>query len=299
MIPIDRIVDFFTSSMSGPWLTLLAALAATIAFAVAWRIIITPGRRELTEPPTATALAYLRSDTAPVVAALAGLRASGRITADGLVDRSVPAGPESDWFVERVLQRVARTPRPTVTTLILESRGDLIPVQQWLSNRGLMRSASERAGIRWGAVPALVVLVMGIGYSTYVLVLLPESYGPGAWLTLAFFVPVALVGLPCLFGVNKRTRAGRRLLAAQQHRLDFLAPARRPAFATYGPAAAATSAALFGTAALWAVDPGFATSVELNGDAEGGGASCGGTSCGGDGGGSGCGGGCGGGGCGG
>ena len=290
-MPIDRIIEFYTGSMSGTLYGLLAALAGTIAFAVAWRIIITAGRRSVTEQPTATALAYLRSDAAPVVAALAGLRASGRVTEDGRVDRAVPAGPESDWFVERVLQRIADTPGHTVQTLIDESRGDLLVLEQWLSDRGVMRSAAQRAGIRWGAVPALVVLAMVIGYCGYVLTRLPEQFSAGAWLTLAVFVPVALVTLMCLFSVGKRTRTGRRLLTAQQHRLDFLRPSRRPAFATYGPAAAAASAALFGTAALWALDPGYATSVALNGDADGSGAGCGGTSCGGDGGG--CGGGCG------
>ncbi|HTM83346.1 MAG TPA: TIGR04222 domain-containing membrane protein, partial [Mycobacterium sp.] len=79
--------------------------------------------------------------------------------------------------------------------------------------------------------------------------------------------------------------------------LAYLEPAKRPAFATYGPAAVALSAALFGTGALWAVDSDYSSAVELAEDSGSGsdGAGCG-AFCGGAGGCGGGGGGCGGGG---
>ncbi|WP_395309500.1 TIGR04222 domain-containing membrane protein [Mycobacterium sp. AMU20-3851] len=289
MSTLDRIIGFYGGAMNGVAYGILAALAAATAFAVVWRFI-TPARPTAsTDGISATELAYLRSDAAPVVTALAGLRARGRITSDGRVDPSVPAGPESDWFTQRVLQRVAADPRHTVRSLIIASRGDLPTLERSLCARGLMRPAAERTRIRLGALPALAVTAMAIAYCVYQLIQLPARSSTWAWVTMIIVIPFALVVLPALFSVDRRTRAGRRLLKVQQKQQEFLRPARRPAFTTYGPASAAVSAALFGTAALWMLDPDYATAVELNGDTDGGGdgASCGGSSCGGDGGGGG------------
>ncbi len=121
--------------------------------------------------------------------------------------------------------------------------------------------------------------------------------GPGIDVASIMFVAiptvcVAVGVLPSLLDVNRLTWAGRRRLAAEQKRLSYLEPKKRPAFATYGPAAVGMSAALFGTGALWAVDSEYSSSVELAGESSSG-DGCG-ASCGGDGGGGGCGGGCGG-----
>ncbi|KWX62186.1 hypothetical protein ASJ79_29560, partial [Mycobacterium sp. NAZ190054] len=280
-------MDFYLSSLSGWMYGILAALVATTAFAVVWRFL-TPARRPaVTDGITATELAYLRSDAAPVVTALAGLRASGRIKADGRVDHSVPAGPESDWFTERVLSRVAGDQHHTVRTLIDACRGDLPVLEKRLCERGLMRSAAERTRIRWGAVPALVTVAVGAACCVYTITQNPARSNIGAILLVGVVLgPYAAAVLPSLFSVDRRTRAGRRFLNAQQRHQKYLKPSRRPAFATYGPAAVAMSTAMFGTGALWAVDPGYADSVGLNGDADGSGgdgASCGG--CGGGGGG--------------
>lgn len=292
---IQEIIDFYLSSIAEPMWTILAIVAATTAFALVWRFVAPAGPPAVTDGISATELAYLRSDAAPVVTALAGLRASGRITTDGRVDPSVPAGPESDWFTERVWQRVARDPSSTVRTLIIASRGDLPVLQKRLSERGLTPSAAERTRIRLGAVPALVATAIAVAFCIYQIIQGSPKFTASSILLLAVIVgPYAGIVLPALFRVSRCTRAGRRLLKAQQKQQEFLKPSRRPAFSTYGPAAAATSTALFGTAALWAVDPDYATSLELNGDADGGdGGGCG-ASCGGDGGGGGGGGGCGG-----
>lgn len=287
-MPIQEIIDFYASSITEPMWAILAALAATTAFALVWRFIAPAGAPAVTDGITATELANLRSDAAPVVAALAGLRASGRITTDGRVDPSVPAGPESDWFSERVLQRVALDPSSTVRTLIIASRGDLPALQKRLSERGLAPTAAERIRIRLGAVPALAATAIGVAFCIYQITHGSMRDSAPLILLLGIIIgPYAVLVLPALFRVSRCTRAGRRLLTTQQKQQEFLKPSRRPAFSTYGPAAAATSSALFGTAALWAVDPDYATALELNGDAGGGdGGGCG-ASCGGDGGGGG------------
>ncbi|MGW0160048.1 TIGR04222 domain-containing membrane protein [Mycobacterium sp. NPDC003323] len=293
---LQKVIDLYSSAFTGPTYAILGAAAATTVFAVVWRHL------PVSRPPakagalSATELAYLRSDAAPVVAALAALRAGGRITTDGRVDPSVPAGPDTDWFTERVFRRVAAEPGCTVRHLIIASRGDLPVLEKALCARGLMRPAAERTRIRLGALPTLVAVLLGIGFCVHQLTQLPARESGKTWVPVIILATFAAVVLPALFSVDRRTRAGRKLLKGQQRKQEFLRPARRPAFATYGPAAAATSVALFGTAALWLVDPDYAEAVELNGDADGGGdgAGCGGSSCGGDGGGGGGGGGCGG-----
>lgn len=292
---INDIIESYLDSMTDTAYGLLAALALATVYAVAWRLVTTPRRPAMTEPITATELACLRSDVAPVVTALAGLRASGRITVNRRVDRAVPAGAESDWFTEQILQMVADDPKHTVSSLLDASRGDLLALEKRLTARGLMRSPAERTRMRWGAAPAIMVMAAVIGYCVYLLTELSghvENVVPVMTL-VPLTVCYGLVVLPHLVRVNRATTAGRALLGAQQQRQAYLAPAQRPAFATYGPAAVAMSAALFGTAALWAIDADYSSTVELAGGSSDGGAdggSCG-ASCGGDGGGGGCGGG--------
>ncbi|MDV3130347.1 TIGR04222 domain-containing membrane protein [Mycobacterium sp. 21AC1] len=280
--------------MTGSTYGYLGALAAAAVFAVAWRIVTTPRRRPVTEPISATELAFLRSDIAPVVTALAVLRSNGRITADRHVDRAASAGPHADQFSEQMLERAAADPEHTVPSLYAASQDDLAALEERLSVRGLTRTRAERIRIRWGAAPAIAIMALGTGYFAYLVTQLsdrPDQIAPLAVMVPATAVYGVLV-VPRLLRVDRLTRAGRRLLAAEQERLSYLEPAKQPAFATYGPAAVALSVALFGTGALWAVDGDYSTAVDLSGGSSGGdGGGCG-ASCGGDGGG--CGGGCGG-----
>lgn len=290
-------IEGYTGAMTGGAYGYLAGLATTAVCAVVWRLVTTPRRRAVTEPISATELAYLRSDVAPVVAALAGLRASGRITGRGRIDRAVPVGPETDRFTGQVLKRVGTDPEHTVPSLYSASQDDLAALEDRLSARGLMRSRAERARMRWAAAPSILMVALGVGYCVYLITQLSDhsDYVTSLVVLVTATVFYGLVVLPRLLTVDRLTRAGRRLLAAEQKRLAYLEPAKRPAFATYGPAAVALSAALFGTGALWAIDADYSTSVQLAGSSSGGGpdsAGCG-ASCGGDGGG-GCGGGCGG-----
>jgi hypothetical protein len=150
--------------------------------------------------------------------------------------------------------------------------------------------------MRWGTAPSVLVTLFGFGYSVYLLTRLINHGHLGHAVEFAMVLATtalyATVVLPALLTVDRLTRAGRRLLEAEQGCLSYLRPAERPAFATYGPSAVALSVALFGTGALWAIDADYSTSVELAGGSSGGtdAAGCG-ASCGGDGGGSGCGGG--------
>ncbi|MFG2100279.1 TIGR04222 domain-containing membrane protein [Micromonospora echinaurantiaca] len=165
-----------------------------------------------------------------------------------------------------------------------------------LEQRGLALSSGRRESARRGAMALLLLLAVGVfrlfdGLSGDK----PVGY---LLLTLVGIVVAFLI----LVRAPYRTRAGRAALRTLRQRHVHLAPASSPAYATYGATGAAMGVALFGTAALWAMDPGFAEQAEIQRQAlgsSGGTGGCGGSSSG-CGGGSSCGGGgCGGGGCGG
>ncbi|MGE2835956.1 TIGR04222 domain-containing membrane protein [Mycobacterium sp. SMC-4] len=271
----------------------LVGLTATVVFAVVWRIAAEPRRPAVTSPLAVTELAFLRSNVAPVVTALAGLRASGRIGPDGRADSTVHAAT-TDRFSDRVLAHVAVDPAHTVVSLVKACRHDLAAMERRLQSSGLVRTDSERMRLRLGAIPSIAVMAGGIALFSYRLLQQPVHTSEDTAVIITVGVPTLLCGLlvlPSLLTVNRLTRAGRELLAAEQKKRSYLEPAKRPAFGTYGPASVAMSAALFGTGALWLCDPAYATEVEVAGKSSaGGGASCGSASCGGDGGGGGCGG---------
>ncbi|WP_197508280.1 TIGR04222 domain-containing membrane protein [Mycobacterium sp. E802] len=287
---IEKLIDWYASAMSDAGYGYLAVLAASVVFAVTWRIVMTPRKPAVTEPLNPTELAFLRSNVAPVVTALAGLRAANRITGDRRVDRTV-ATQETDPFTARVLARAAADPEHTVSGLFSASEDDLTELEQRLSDRGLVHSRAERATIRWGTAPLIMALILGVGYAIYLGPSLSEQ--PRLAVTFAAVVVTtvlcATLVLPHLLEVNRLTRAGRKLLAAKQVELAYLDPAKRPAFETYGAVGVALSVALFGTGALWVLDGDYSSSVELAGGDSGGGADGGGcgASCGGDGGGGG------------
>ncbi|MFA5608113.1 MAG: TIGR04222 domain-containing membrane protein [Leucobacter sp.] len=286
---IEKAIEFYGELLTGPVIAYLAALAATIVYALVWQFVARPRGRTTDEPLSATELAYLRSEIAPVVTALAELRAQGRIDQNGVVHSSA----HPDLFTNHILRRIALNPDHTVSRLYHASGPQLDALEERLSARGLTRTRAERKRMRWAVAPMLAVMAVGVGFCLYHVT--PLS-GPGIDVASIMFVAiptvcVAVGVLPSLLDVNRLTWAGRRRLAAEKKRLAYLEPKKRPAFATYGPAAVGMSAALFGTGVLWAVDSDYSSSVELAGESASGGG-CG-ASCGGDGGG------CGGGGCGG
>ncbi|MDO3703466.1 TIGR04222 domain-containing membrane protein [Micromonospora sp. C28SCA-DRY-2] len=166
-----------------------------------------------------------------------------------------------------------------------------------LEQRGLALSPAGRESARRGAMGLLILLAVGV----FRLFAGLSGDKPVGYLLLS--LAGIFVAFLILVRAPYRTRAGRAALRTLRQRHVHLAPASSPAYATYGAAGAAMGVALFGTAALWAMDPGFAEQAEIQRQAlgnSGGTGGCGGGSSSGCGGGSSCGGGgCGGGGCGG
>src|SRR5689334_3524120 len=147
---MDKLIDRYAEAITAEGYGYLAALATTVVFAVLWRIATTPRRPAVTEPISATELAFLRSDIAPVVASLAGLRGSGRISADGRVDHAVRS-PEIDRFTGQVLERAGADPGHTVPGLYAAARDELGAVEEELCRR--TRSPRSRCR-RWCSPPS-------------------------------------------------------------------------------------------------------------------------------------------------
>ncbi|MGY3518217.1 TIGR04222 domain-containing membrane protein [Micromonospora sp. PTRAS2] len=179
-------------------------------------------------------------------------------------------------------------------------------LRQGLEQQGLALSAARRQSAQRGSFPVFLLVLLG-GFRIFAGL---SNGRPVAFLVLAV-IPLAIASA-LLARVPWRTRAAERALRELRRTNVHLAPASGPAYATYGAAGAAMGVALFGTATLWAMDPGFAEQAEIQrqalsgtgstsvGGCSGGssdsGSSCSGSSCSGGSscGGGGCGGGCGG-----
>ncbi|MGC4805965.1 TIGR04222 domain-containing membrane protein [Micromonospora sp. DT233] len=152
-------------------------------------------------------------------------------------------------------------------------------LREGLERQGLVVGAKGRSAARRASIVLALLAVLGVFRTTAGL----SNDRPVAYLILLLF-PVVLAAV-LLRRVPRRTRAADAALRDLRRRNAHLAPTSAPAFATYGAAGAAMGVALFGTASLWAMDPGFAEQAEIqrqaltgSGYASGGGSGCGGAS---------------------
>lgn len=281
----------------------LYSLGVAVVFDLTWRFLVRPRRSVVPHPPlTVPEIACLRTWQAPLLAVMGRLRAGGHLDTEGRADPAFPLPPGTDDFTRRLAARLDGSAF-SVNQLLLDQMRPLRDLEDELARRGYLHTRGERWRIRFGALP-LTALCLAGSVSTPILI---AGHGSPADITVVgYLMPslfTAVFLLPALWSAGRASRAGRRYLADERARASYLAPAARPAFATYGAAAVGLSVALFGTAALWQIDPRYAAAMAVAGGAGssgsdascGGGSSCGGASCGGGGGGcGGCGGGCGG-----
>lgn len=241
-------------------------------------------------------VAYLRGGAPLAVwAALAGLRSAGAINVNP--DRRLTASgspPSNSAALDQAIHLAAS--RGLRAQELSSDRGVRQAVHQLradLVRHGLALSDEQRATLRNTALLltglfAIGMLRLGAGLA---------NERPVGWLFLAQVALLVVIVL--LFRRPWRTRTADRVLRRLRHRHTHLAPHHNPAYATYGAAGATMGVALFGTAALWAMDPGFAEQAQIQqqflagGSAAGGGGTAG-VGNGGDGGSCGGGGGCGG-----
>ncbi|MET8123597.1 TIGR04222 domain-containing membrane protein [Micromonospora sp. NPDC005189] len=285
----------------------LLTAAVVVAIAVYHRIRLAAGPAAATADPLGPEqVAYLNGGPQLAVhAALGGLRGSGaigvrpdrRLTTVGPAPTGLTPLEQAILWAAHQHSRVRDLPQDERVRVALHQ------TRYGLEQRGLLTNDTQRARARfWGTI---LIALLGLGVLRLVSGLF--SGHPVGYLLLT------LAALLCPTLVLRRapllTRAGRAALRGLRREHSHLAPASTPAYATYGAAGAAMGVALYGTASLWVLDPGFAEQAEIqrqaasgsgwsggsDGSSGGGGDSSGGdggSSCGGGGG-------CGGGGCGG
>jgi uncharacterized protein (TIGR04222 family) len=299
-----------TWGIAGPtFLTgyLVAAAALLLLATLHRRALLGGAPNVLAAPMGPQQAAYLNGGPRiALYSSLAGLRAAGVIGSGGTTGALVTTGPKPlgltplDNAVYDLAHRHTRTRDLGADPLVHSA---LERLRSGLEDAGWAVPEARRTGVRMWGLAALFLAGVGV-----VRVLAGLANGrPVGYLVLALVATVAAAAY-LLLRVPVTTRAGRAAVRRLRGEQAHLAPANSPALATYGAAGAAMGVALFGGAALWAMDPAFAAEAEIQRQAAAasgysGGTVTGGGSCGGgsSGGGSSCGGGggCGGGGCGG
>ncbi|WP_433343288.1 TIGR04222 domain-containing membrane protein [Micromonospora sp. CA-111912] len=294
-----------TWGISGPtflWVYLLAALVVVVGS-------IVHRRRVLAGPPAADVgqlgpqqVAFLNGGNQLAIwTSLGGLRGTGivgvkpnrRLSVGGQLP---PGSTPLDRAVHHAASRNLYASELGRDGWVLRA---LEQLRDGLQRQGLALTQAQRLSARRGSFLLLSLVLLGVARVVAGL----ANDRPVGFLFLVL-LPVA-VAAALIARVPWRTRAADVALRELRRRNLHLAPDSAPAYATYGAAGAALGVALFGTASLWAMDPGFAEQAEIQRQAlSSGGSSSGGTSCGGAGsscsggsscgGGGGCGGGCGG-----
>jgi uncharacterized protein (TIGR04222 family) len=296
-----------TWGISGPnFLLLFVAAAGLLVFAtVLHRSIVFAGRRDLPATQlTPQQAAYLNGgNRLAVYASLGGLRAAGAVDmAPGrtlTTSGPLPAGatPLDQAVYNAAGQRIRA--RDLVThQWVLMALGQL---HQELERAGLAPTREQRRAAHF--FPLLLVGLLALGALRFAAGI---TAGKPVMFLFVLLIVVAVVTLMLLAGTPTQTRAARTAVRTLRTQHVHLSPSASPAYRTYGATGAAMGVALFGSAALYSLDPGFAAEAEVQRNLASGsstsGSSCGsggsdsggGSSCGG-----GSGGGCGGGGCGG
>ncbi|MFG1950751.1 TIGR04222 domain-containing membrane protein [Micromonospora sp. NPDC048830] len=218
-----------------------------------------------------TALSGLRS------AGAIGVRPDRRLTTGG----PLPAGVTPlDQAIHHAASRNLFARELARDEWVARALGDL---REGLQRQGLALSPEQRAAARRGPFLLFALVMVGV----FRLFAGLSNGRPVGFLVLGIIGVIVAAAL--LARVPWRTRAANAALRDLRRSNTHLAPASSPAYATYGAAGAAMGVALFGTASLWVLDPGFAEQAEIQRQAlsgtgtSSGGSSCSGSSCGGGG----------------
>ncbi|MGY0232908.1 TIGR04222 domain-containing membrane protein [Longispora urticae] len=186
-------------------------------------------------------------------AALAALRASGALGANG-APGPLPAGLPR--LAQVAHQGMLRGSNPWEALRLPDARAAQAQIRAKLERQGLLTSRGQRAGARILPLVLLCAAAVGIALAT-------RSAADEH--TVAFVLGSAVLAIVGVLSLRapRLTRAGRMILRDQFRRNGHLHPRNRPSWATYGPAGAALSVGLFGTAAWWASDPEYAQYLGL------------------------------------
>ncbi|WP_025619088.1 TIGR04222 domain-containing membrane protein [Salinispora cortesiana] len=238
----------------------LVTAAVLVAIALRRRNEVLSGSRYNASLLSPQQAAYLSGGTPLAVwTSLAGLRSDGavnvdsdrRLTASGsLPTGSAPLDQAIHLAASRGLRAQELSSDQGVRQAVHQLRVDL-------EQHGLALSAEQRAALRNAVLPLTILLAVGMLRLGAGL----ANDRPVGWL---FLTQIALLVVTILlFRRPWRTRTADQVLRRLRHRHTHLAPRHNPAYATYGAAGAAMGVALFGTAALWAMDPSFAEQAQI------------------------------------
>ncbi|MEU3457194.1 TIGR04222 domain-containing membrane protein [Micromonospora sp. NPDC006766] len=217
-------------------------------------------------PATATGqlrpqeVAYLNGGNRLAVwASIGGLRHAGVIAvrSDGRLTTTaaLPAGATPlDQAVVDAATRGARSGELPRNWWVIRALDQL---RDDLQRRGLTLGAQQRTALRRGPTLIGALLLLG-GIRAFA----GLSHGRPTGFLLLSLIPLA-VALALLIRVPWRTRAAKRALRELRREHTWLQPAAAPAYATYGTTETAMGVALFGTATIWTMDPGFADKAQI------------------------------------
>ncbi|WP_412539159.1 TIGR04222 domain-containing membrane protein [Longispora sp. K20-0274] len=209
-------------------------------------------------------VAYLKGGSGLAeYAALAALRASGALAPDG-TPGPLPAGLPK--LAQVAHQGIVAGSGPWQALRGPAAREAQAQIRTKLERQGLLTSRAQRTGARVGPLVLLGAAVGGVA-------LAQASTEPRH--TVIYILGAAVLGIVGVLTLRApyRTVAGKAVLRDQTRRNGHLHPRNRPAWQTYGPAGAALSVGLFGTAAWWASDPAYARALGMSPAYVGGGSS--------------------------
>jgi uncharacterized protein (TIGR04222 family) len=295
-----------TWQISGPaFLRVYVAVSAVVLIGtVLYRRRLIGGSPPAPADLSAHAAAYLHGGPKlAIYASLAGLRTAGAIdVADDRRLRQIGPMPAGATPLDQAVYNAAGSRiQPRDLARHVWVKDGVRELQESLEQTGLLATAKQRQGYR--AAVLLLVGLVALGVARLIAGI--ANGRPVGYLVLALIVLTVATAILLVRAV-RRTRAGEQALERLRVDHRYLAPWQQPSWSTYGHADASMGVALFGTTALWAADPAFASASEVerqfatvrggegggDGGGHSGGSYGGGSSCGGGGG-------CGGGGCGG
>ncbi|MFI7543353.1 TIGR04222 domain-containing membrane protein [Actinoplanes sp. NPDC049599] len=280
-----------------------ATVAVLILSAIHRRVLFAGDRRAELTRLGPQQVAYLNGgDQLAVYAALGGLRGAGAI-AGGPGKTLYQAGPMPagvtplDNAIYNAAGRRIRARDLAGDQWVVAAVRQL---REGLEAQGLAVPEARRKTAQAWSLAGLALLVLGVGR----LVDGIQNDKPVGFLVVAIVI-AGIVTVVLLTRKRRATHAADKGMAALRQQHAYLSPGQSPSYATYGATGAAMGVALYGTAALYTMDPAFAAEAEVQrinsstGSNTGGGDSGSSSSCGGGSSSCGGGGGCGGGGCGG
>jgi uncharacterized protein (TIGR04222 family) len=262
-----------TWGISGPDFLLAYIVIALVVWAVGTRARWVISARQAVGPARDLSgrphdVAYLnRGPELAVYSALSSMHLAGTVRAArrGTVVAAGSPGPGADEL-ERAIHLAAAEPvGPSRLRSHRQVTAALAAIESRLVAAGLLLSGERRRRIR--SVGWWMTAVAALGFAR----LLAGIAGarPVGFLLAALAV-VGAVAVFQLLRSPRRSVLGHRTLIDMRRRHQSLAPAMKPDWQTYGPAAAALGVGVFGMGALWASDPVFADELALQRASSGG-----------------------------